>query len=133
MGQHNPFGAKDPWAVVVVTSANDGERAVQYVQLGAVDVLVKPVENARLAKAIERALRGRDARIGQAQAQRLLKLRLGERPTRFQHAARGPAESGCSTARLLPAAPMRPHRPADRASAAGWRAWPGWRSRRRCA
>lgn len=60
-------------AVVVVTSGNDGERAVQYVQLGAVDVLLKPVENARLAKAIERALRGRDARIGQAQAQRLLK------------------------------------------------------------
>ena len=63
-------------AVVVVTSANDSERAVQYVQLGAVDVLVKPVENARLAKAIERALRGRDARIGQAQAQRLLKEEL---------------------------------------------------------
>ena len=60
-------------AVVVVTAAHDGERAAQYFQLGAVDFLVKPVEKARLAKAIERALRERDARIGQAQAERLLK------------------------------------------------------------
>ena len=49
-------------AVMVVTAANDGERVAQYLQLGAVDLLVKPVEKVRLAEAVERALRERDAR-----------------------------------------------------------------------
>lgn len=60
-------------AVVVVTATNDGEHAAQYLRLGALDFLVKPVEDARLIKAIERALRERDGRIGQAHAQRVLR------------------------------------------------------------
>jgi putative two-component system response regulator len=60
-------------AVVVATTTNDGERAAQCLQLGAMDFLVKPVENLRLTKAIERALRERDARIGRARAQQLLR------------------------------------------------------------
>ena len=60
-------------AVVVATTANDGERAAQCLQLGAMDFLVKPVENARLTKAIERALRERHARMGRARAQELLR------------------------------------------------------------
>lgn len=60
-------------AVVAVTAANDAERAAHCLQLGATDFLVKPVETARLARAIERALRERHARIGRAEAERLLR------------------------------------------------------------
>ncbi len=60
-------------AVVIATAVNDGERAAQWLRLGALDLLVKPVDNARLKKAIERAVREREARIGQAHAQRVLR------------------------------------------------------------
>jgi putative two-component system response regulator len=60
-------------AVVIATALNDAERAVQWLRLGALDFLVKPVDNARLTRAVERALRERDARIGQANAQLVLR------------------------------------------------------------
>jgi putative two-component system response regulator len=60
-------------AVVIATAANQAERAAQLLRLGALDLLLKPVDDARLVKAVERALRDREARIGQAQAQRALR------------------------------------------------------------
>jgi len=60
-------------AVVIATAVNHAERAAELLRLGALDFLVKPVDEARLAKAIERALRDRDARIGQAKAQGVLR------------------------------------------------------------
>ena len=60
-------------AVVIAIAANQVERAAQLLRLGALDLLLKPVDDARLAKAVERSLREREARIGQAQAQRALR------------------------------------------------------------
>jgi len=63
-------------AVVIATGADQVERAAQLLRLGALDLLLKPLDDTRVGRAVERALREREARIGQAQAQRALRDEL---------------------------------------------------------
>jgi len=69
-------------AVLMLSAVNDASTASEALARGAVDYLMKPVELADLARAVERALRTKELEIQQRSVERLIReevaLRTGE-------------------------------------------------------
>ncbi len=65
-----------PPMVLAMSEVNDAERAVEYLRQGVVDYLLRPIEPARFAQALERALEARRKWGRRQQARRILRREI---------------------------------------------------------
>jgi putative two-component system response regulator len=72
-------------AVMMLTAVNDAPTATEALAQGAMDYLMKPIELADLAAAVERVLHKRDLAIEQRKVERLIREEVAAQTEELQH------------------------------------------------
>jgi putative nucleotidyltransferase with HDIG domain len=88
-------------AILMLTAVNDAPTATEALEHGAMDYLMKPVELADLARAVERALHKRDVEIQQHNIERLIREEVAVRTEELHGEKHALAEASISIVKAL--------------------------------
>lgn len=88
-------------AILMLTAVNDAPTATEALAHGAMDYLMKPVELADLARAVERALHKRDLEVQQNNVERLIREEVEVRTEELHREKHALAEASIGVAKAL--------------------------------
>ena len=88
-------------AILMLTAVNDAPTATEALARGALDYLMKPVELADLARALERALQRRDLEVQQRSVERLIREEVALRTEELRREQRSLADVSIGIVRAL--------------------------------